>query len=76
MSVRMIKLCDDSLICSLKFIFEGALHGGKYPDCWEEANVITVLKKERKSRIENYRPISLLPILGKMFERLIIYKDF
>lgn len=72
----MIKLCDDSLIYSLKFIFEGVLHGGKYPYCWKEANVITVLKKERKSWIENYRPISLLSILGKMLERLIIYKDF
>ena len=72
----MIKLCGDSLIYSLKFIFEGALHGGKYPDCCKEANVITVLKKERKSRIENYRPISLLPFLGKILERLIIYKDF
>ena len=36
--------------------------------------MVPVHKKESKSLIKNYRPTSLLPILGKIFERLI-YKD-
>ena len=55
-------------------VFEGALQEGKYPDCWKKANVVPVHKKESKSLIRNYRPISLLSILGKIFERLI-YRD-
>ena len=74
LSVRMIKLCGDSLIYLLKCIFEGALQEAKYPDLWKKANVVPVYKIESKSLIKNYRPISLLPILGKIFERLI-YND-
>ena len=35
------------------------------------ANVTPVHKKENKQLINNYRPISLLPILAKVFERII-----
>ena len=57
-------------------ITEGAIQEGKYTDCWKNANVVPVRKKESKSKslIRNYRPKSLLPILGKIFERLI-YRD-
>ena len=56
---------------SIKCIFEGALQEGKYPDCWKKGNVVPVHKKENKCLIKNHRPTSLLPILGKIFERLI-----
>ena len=67
----MIKLCGDSLIFQLKCIFEGALQEGKYPDYWKKANVVPVHKRESKILIKNYRPISLIPILGEIFEKLI-----
>ena len=35
------------------------------------ANVVPVHKKSDKQILENYRPVSLLPICGKVFERLI-----
>ena len=70
----MIKLCGDSLIYPLKCFFEGVLQEGIYHDCWKKANVVLVHKKESKGLIKNYRPVSLLPVLGKIFERLI-YKN-
>ena len=60
--------------CIIFCIFEGELQEGKYTDCWKKENVVILSKKESKSVIKYYRPISLLPILGKIFERLI-YKD-
>ena len=72
--VKMVRLCGDSLIYSLKCIFEGVLQEGKYPDCWKKVNVVPVHKKESKSLIRNYRPTSLLPILGEIFKR-IMHKD-
>ena len=45
-----------------------------YPDIWKLANVTPILKKGDKQLIKNYRPISLLPIGGKMFEKIISNK--
>ena len=38
---------------------------------WKLANVTPILKKGDKQLIKNYRPISLLPICGKIFEKFI-----
>ena len=56
LSVKMIKLCVDLLIYSLKSIFGGALQEGKYPDCWKNANVVAAHKKESTTLTKNYRP--------------------
>ena len=37
----------------------------------KKANVVPVHNKEDKMSVKNYRPISLLPIFGKVFERVI-----
>ena len=65
--------CDNiSIITSpLKTIFEHSLRKGKFPEIWKKANVVPVHKKEDKMLVKNCRPISLLPIFGKMFERVI-----
>ena len=41
----------------------------------KEQNVVPAHEKEDKSLLRNYRPISLLPIFGKIFER-VIYNSF
>ena len=42
----------------------------------EKANVAPVQKKGNKESLKNYRPISLLPICGNIFERLIYNEMF
>ena len=74
LSIRMIKLCGKSITYSLKLIFEASLQEGTFPSCWKKANAVLVHKKEDKNLLKNYRPISLLPIFGKIFER-ILFKD-
>ena len=44
---------------------------GIFPDIWKKANVLPVHKKESRQIKKNYRPISLLPICGKIFEKVI-----
>ena len=70
-SVNMIKLCGDSLVVPLKLIFNNILRTAKFPNQWKRANVTPVHKKESKQLIKNYRPISLLPIFAKVFEKII-----
>ena len=52
-------------------IFINCLRRGIFPDIWKHANVVPVHKKNEKNVKGNYRPISLLPIFGKILEKLI-----
>ena len=70
-SGQMLRLCDDSVVLPLKIIFENILKSSIYPDTWKLANVTPIHKKNDKQLIKNYRPISLLPICGKLFEKII-----
>ena len=70
-SVRMIKLSDAALITPLKIIFKNYPRRGIFPEIWKYANVVPVHKKNEKNVKGNYRPISLLPIFGKMLEKLM-----
>ena len=67
----MLLLCDDSVILPLGIISRNILLTSIYPDIWKFANVIPIFKKGDKQLITNYRPISLLPICGKLFEKII-----
>ena len=66
---QMLLFCDDSVIVPLRIIFNNILSTAIYPDVWKLANVTPIFKKGDKQLIKNYRPISLLPICGKMFEK-------
>ena len=71
-SVNMIKLYRNSLVLPLKLIFNNNLRTTKWTTKqWKIANVTHVHKKENKKFIKNYRPISLLPIFAKVFEKII-----
>ena len=70
-SVRMIKLSDAALVTPLKIIFKNCLRRGLFPKIWKYANVVPVHKKNEKNLKKNYRPISLLPIFGKILEKLM-----
>ena len=69
-SGRMLLLCDNSVVLPLKIIFEKSLASCTYPDRWKLANVTPIVKKGDKQLIKNYRPISLLPICGKILKKL------
>ena len=73
-SGQMLLLCDDSVILPLKIIFQNILDNSTYPDIWKLANVTPIHKKEDKQLVKNYRPISLLPICGKIFEKIFLTK--
>ena len=70
-SGQMLLLCDKSVVLPLQIIFRNILETSTYPDMWKLANVTPIFKKEDKQLVKNYRPISLLPICGKIFEKLV-----
>ena len=70
-TIRMLKICGDSIFRPLNIIFKTCLRTGKFPLEWKKANIVPIHKKGDKQAVKNYRPISLLPICGKIFERLL-----
>ena len=47
-----------------------------FPNEWKKANVVPVHKKNEKQLLKKYRPISLLPICGKVLERILYNSMF
>ena len=74
-SIWMLKLCGDSLCRPLELIFKD-LTNGLFPSDWKKDNIVPVHKKNDKQCLNNYQPISLLPICSKIFKRLIFNKMF
>ena len=67
----MLKMSGDSILKPLEIMFNNCLSEGTFPADWKKANVIPIHKKNDKQSVKNYRPVSLLAVCGKMFERLL-----
>lgn len=52
-------------------IFKISLKYGVMPQDWKDANVTPLFKKGAKDKCENYRPISLTSVVGKMLESIV-----
>lgn len=55
----------------LKKLFNKSIEMGIVPEDWKLANVTPLFKTGDKSKVENYRPVSLTCILGKILEKII-----
>ena len=52
-------------------LFNNWLNEGIFPECFKTAKIIPILKSVDLNSTANYRPISMLPFLSKMFEKLM-----
>ena len=75
-SIRMLQLCGNSICKPMGLIFQQAMESGSFPSEWKKGNVVPIHKKDDKQCFKNYHPISLLPICGKIFEKLIFNEIF
>ena len=67
----MLKISDESTCKPLDIIIWSCLENGEFPSQWKQPNIVPVFKKNNKKELKNYRPISLLPVSSKIFERLL-----
>ncbi|MCP3901151.1 MAG: reverse transcriptase family protein, partial [Desulfobacteraceae bacterium] len=66
-----IKEGSNKLIWALQKLFQLSISKAMVPDSFKKANVVPIHKKQHKTLVENYRPISLLSILSKIFEKIV-----
>ncbi len=71
LTARLIKSCGAAIYKPLTHIFNVSLSKGIFPTIWKVARVTPLYKDGAHDDCSNYRPISVLPILSKVFERLV-----
>ncbi len=75
-SPKLLKEGASELAPSLTKLFNRSLQDGKFPKLWKRANVIPLHKKQARSILTNYRPVSLLSTVGKVMEKLVFKRLF
>ena len=56
---------------TVSMLFDNSLSEGIFPECCKTAKIIPIFKSGDSNSTANYRPISMLPFLSKMFEKLM-----
>ena len=65
-SIKLIKLCDESGIKPVCMKYKKCIETGVYQSVWKKLNAVPIHKESRQ--LKNYRHISLLPVFRKLFE--------
>ena len=68
------RICKDAFLVlehQLTHLFNCSLNTAIFPDKWKVAKVIPLFKGGDREEVSNYRPVSLLPIPGKILEKIV-----
>ena len=69
--VKVIKENKDIIAFLINHDFNNSLSSSAFPTALKYADVRPIFKKDDQTDKENYRPISILPTLSKVYKRLI-----
>ena len=69
--MRIIKLSIDIIVEPLTEIINVSLVSGCFPDTLKIAKVLPIFKTGDPEKLENYRPISILPAFSKLYEKVV-----
>ena len=70
-SSKLVKDLKHALSFPLKVIINNLLTMGLVPNMAKLAKIIPICKAKDKKNISNYRPISLLPVISKILEKVV-----
>ena len=69
-SIRLLKIDDSAIVEPVSILFNDSLNQSIFLDIWKRSSIYPIHQRDDKQIISSYRPVSLLPICGKIFERL------
>ena len=71
-SYLILKNLDRENLSNIALIYNSCLKTGYFPNAWKQAKVVMLPKPGKDlTKPTSYRPISLLPAMGKIFERIV-----
>ena len=73
-SCYFLKLATPFIEKSLADLFNMSIETSQFPDLWKSARVTPIFKEGDKAEMSNYRPMSVLPVIARLFEKLISNK--
>ena len=68
---NMLKDCSEEIAQPLSHIINLSLSTNTVPSLWKSAKICPVFKSGNSDMVENFRPISILPVLSKLLERTV-----
>ena len=70
-SSYFMKLALPSIENSLAFLFNTSIETSQFQATWRVARITPIFKDGDRTVKSNYRPISVLPVISKLFEKLV-----
>ena len=70
-SIRVLKENADIFTDYICGFFNESIKKSTFPSILKNANITPVFKNRYRSSKENYRPVSILPVISKIFEKLL-----
>ena len=68
---KLLKIAADVVAPPLTAIFTASINTGIFPQEWKESRVSPVYKSGARNDPSNYRPISVIPVIAKIFEKIV-----
>ena len=70
-SSYFLKLALPYIVNSLTFLFNATFETSQFPDSWKVARITPIFKDGDRTDKSDYRPMSVLPVILKLFEKLV-----
>ena len=67
-----LKNCEPEFSYILTELFNKCLKESCFPDCWKVSSIVPIFKNiGKRPAAKNYRPVSLLSVVSKVYEKLL-----
>lgn len=71
LSSYVLKVVISEIVVPLVICINSCLRDGVFPHSQKVSRVVPIFKKGEKSSVGNYRPVSLVPVIGKVMEMVV-----
>ena len=76
LSNKFIKIIKTALCQPLCILFNTSLESGIFPELYKKSDVFPLFKSKKKIHVTNYHPISLLPVISKVLEKVVYCRTY